>query len=459
VQNAEYQCVSRDHQYKKRFKRWGWKKNDTVQNYAQPGSELTASLSHTGEQTRGTRSTSTCTLREEDDDSPRCDVERAQRPSDYVLEAPISIWQVENRKLLKSILSHVKKLYLGSITQEKWQVKNQFVVQEKIHDDLLVRVGMALNNFDSHESNIGWKVVKKAFRTLERVVDDCGLFSLPMIWESYRRMIRKGYHVLATMFLEQAIGLAICRASRESSHEFHCSFARVLYLIFVVQRDYPNVLEYVILLAYHECINYVLQELTSNHLTTLLLWSDFVVYMENSTASQIKQAVDNFRLVIKQAKIDNGVDGDFTLEILGLNLYVLQATDSTAAEAEQVASEMLDIVDRRVGNGEKLEGDLLITWKDLKHTLGNFCYARGELEAAVVHVEECLQDGVVDDRDIIALRRLEEWYDQRGERGKLDKVRERRICSSSKFSEQENDASAESGGSEENYADVGIERA
>jgi hypothetical protein len=79
---------------------------------------------------------------------------------------------------------------MGSIEQGIWQAKNQFVVQEDIHDDLLVGVASTLRNFESQEPDIGRMGIRKAFMTLEKVVADCGLFSLITIWESFLRMIR-----------------------------------------------------------------------------------------------------------------------------------------------------------------------------------------------------------------------------------------------------------------------------
>jgi hypothetical protein len=155
--------------------------------------------------------------------------------------------------------------------------------------------------------------------------------------------------------------------------------------------------------------------------------------MDNSSASETKQAVDSFRTLILRSEKDNGVDDDFTLEILGLSLYVLQSTNSTAAEAELVALDMFRRVNRRLQTGEKLEGSLLIMWKDLKHTLGNFCYARGELQAAVSHVEGCLIHGVVDHRDSIALKSLEEWYAELGKLDEAERVRQLRISSSQRL--------------------------
>ena len=344
--------------------------------------------------------------------------------------------QTERDTHFAAILSQVRNLYLGSIEQEKWQVKNRFVVEEDIHDDLLVGVGTALRDFDSQkwqECVIGGMAIRKAFVALEKVVVNCGLFSLPSIWESYLRMIRKGRREIARMFLLHVLQISKDMASYTSNHPF----VQVIRGLLRLEKTDPDMLKHVILCAYRSCIDHVAQKLTLSHLTTLSLWSDYVVYMDNSSASETKQAVDSFRSLILKSENDNGVDDDFTLEILGLSLYVLQSTDSTAAEAELVALDMFCRVNRRIKSGEKLEGSLLILWKDLKHTLGNFCYAKGERRAAVRHLEECLVHGVVDDRDFIALKSLEEWYDELGELGEAERVHQLRISSSQKLFQED----------------------
>jgi hypothetical protein len=55
-----------------------------------------------------------------------------------------------------------------------------------------------------------------------------------------------------------------------------------------------------------------------------------------------------------------------------LTLYLLQTIPSMWREAEKVAMNMLCRVIRKT-QLDKVAGKLLITWKDLKHTLGDFC--------------------------------------------------------------------------------------
>jgi hypothetical protein len=425
VQYADYLYISSEHSYKKRFKKWGLKKYDTVKNYAPPGNRPIISQSHAGEHVQGSRSTSTPAQHKGD-----LIQRNSHRSAGAVVEwtspavrMPMHIRPVEWQGQLTFILSQVENLYLGSMKRERWQVKDPFLVQEDQHDDLLVLVGTALLNFDSQENGTAWAVLRKAFVTLDKVVADRGVFSLPMIWESSRRMIRKGHPDLASKFLAHAWEFARTKARDEPRDPF----VLVLAGLREVEKTHPERLEDVILKAYSSCIQHVLQKLTSNNLTALTLWSDFVVYMDHRGAREVSQAADHLQTKIQQSELDNDMDDDKILEVRGLSLYVLQTTPETAGEAEEVALDMLCRVNRRLQKGEKLEGDLRILWKDLKHTLGNFCYHKGELRAAVVHMGECLIYGIEDDRDVLTLRNLEEWHTELGELDEAERVRNVRL--------------------------------
>ena len=239
-------------------------------------------------------------------------------------------------------------------------------------------------------------------------------------------MIQKGHTQYAKKFLSHALRLSILRCHYGRNHPF----VQVIAGLLEIERTEPHMLEQVIFLAYRSCIGHVTEKLSSFHLTTLSLWSDFVAYLDSSSASEIKEAVDIFRRQIRRSEEDNGLDDDYTLELLGLLLYVLQSTESMAKEAELLALDMLCRVNRRLQAGEELEGSLFILWKDLRHTLGKFCHAKGDLRTAVMHLEDYLRYGVVDGRDALALEHLEEWYAQLGEQNDARRVRQWRIDSS-----------------------------
>lgn len=308
---------------------------------------------------------------------------------------------------------------MGSIDQGRWKITNRCKVQEDIHDDLIAGVGIALRNFESLGPNIGGMGILKAFKTLENVVADCGLFSLPAIWISHLPMIQKGHTQFAKEFLSHALRLSIQKFHYGRNHPF----VQVIVGLLKIEETEPHMLEQVIFRAYRSCIGHVTEKLSSFHLTTLSLWSDFVAYLDSSSASETKEAVDTFRRVIRRSEEDNGLDDDYTLELLGLKLYVLQSTESMAEEAELLALDMLCRVNRRLQAGEELEGSLFILWKDLRHVLGQFCRAKGDLHMAVMHLEDYLSHGVVDDRDIFALEHLEECYAQLGEQDEARRVR------------------------------------
>jgi hypothetical protein len=60
--------------------------------------------------------------------------------------------------------------------------------------------------------------------------------------------------------------------------------------------------------------------------------------------------------------------------------------------------------------GGRLEGNLLIVWRDLRHTLGTFCQGKKDYHQAVDYLEDFLNREVVDDRDTLALEKLEKCY-------------------------------------------------
>lgn len=403
--------------YKRKFKKWGLRKNQNIKKYGKPEQKLVPI-------------------------SSLCSVVPVRSPTHVRLGVPTPMGENELDGFMRSILSHVKNLYMSSMDQGNWKIMNPYEVQEDIHDDLLVGVANALRSFNSLGPKFLGMGMNKAFKTLEKVVADCGLFSLPTIWESYLRMRRQGHQELAMMFLSQAVQFSNIKFRYEYNHN---QFVQALVGLRKIEKHYPHMLEQVIFRAYRICIDLVTNKLSSLHLTTLSLWGDFVVYVDSSSANEIKKAVDNFRLAKQRSEEDNGSDDDYTLEILGLTLYVMQSNKSMAEEAEQVALDMLGRVNRRVNAGETLEGNLLILWKDLRHTLGTFYHARGDLNNAVIYLEECLSHEVADDRDTFALECLELWYAQLGRLDDAQRIRQRRI-SSSQILLQDNVELAECGG-------------
>jgi hypothetical protein len=419
----------REPMYKRKFKNWRWRKNQNIKNYGKPDRESSIPEPYAGEPLRRGNYASTGTLYEESlvPGNTRGSTVAVGSPTHFSLGVPTPMRQTDLDGYVNSILFHVRSLYMSSMDQGKWKITNQCEVQEDIHDDLLVGVATALRNFESLGPKFGGMGMMKAFKTLEKVVADCGLFSLPTIWESFLRMIRKGHPQLAKLFLSHALQWSIQKSRYEHNHN---PFVQALVGLRKIEKRHPHMLEQVIFCAYRSCIDHVMEKFSSFHLTTLSLWGDFVVYVDNSSASDTKEAVDSFRLATQRSEADNGSEDDYTLEILGLMVYVLQSRESMAEEAERVALDMLCRVNRRVEAGEKLEGNLLILWKDLRHTLGNFCHARGDLSKAVMYLEDYLSHGVVDDRDAFALEHLEEWYAKLGKLDEAQRVRQWRISSS-----------------------------
>jgi hypothetical protein len=72
-----------------------------------------------------------------------------------------------------------------------------------------------------------------------------------------------------------------------------------------------------------------------------------------------------------------------------------------------------------------------------------------------MHLEDCLIHGIVDDRDTIALKRLEEWYVELGELNEAERVRQSRISSSQRLFREDKIELAEGEGVEKEGEDRG----
>jgi len=328
------------------------------------------------------------------------------------IPAPIS--DTEFDVLLSTILNNVKDLYISYPAQNKWKVQKQREVEEDIHDELLVGVATSLRNSSSLSLEVGDKGFQKALQTVGKVVGigdaaDCGLFSLPAIWVSFLCMIRHQRPDRASEFLSLAWGLAVHKFG--GKHQF----VQVLHNLQKIWMKDPDQLEEVVFTAYRRCIADVKEQLGPFNLTYLSLWGDFVVYLDGRSTNETQAAVKDIRSVIKISEEEKGPgggpDGDYTLELLGLTLYVLQSAPTMADEAEEVAKELLiRLNQRRVKAGGQLVGNLFVTWKDLRQTLGTFCLDKKDYHQAISYLEDFLSHEIVDDRDALALEKLERCY-------------------------------------------------
>lgn len=339
------------------------------------------------------------------------------RPSNSDSSIPKAIIQTELDKYLSITLYDATNLYMGSLSQGKWKVANRHVIQEDEYDDLLVGIANSLTDLKSLSPELGRLGLEKAFRMLDKVVGDCGLFTLPAIWVSYLRILRYGRPDIARNFLAEASQLARQKFLRDDP------LVRLLIWLRKVEITNPDMLEDVIIRAFRHCISHVKNELTSSHLTTLQLWGDYVVYLDNSSADDIREILVNLQREVQQSEEDNGADDDLTLDILSMKLYVLQSTDSMAEEAELATRDILHRVNRRWHSGERLEGSLLECWKDANHTLGTFAQNRGDLRTAAQYMDHCLSYGIKDARDNYTLQLLQDLYTQLNDSDNADSVR------------------------------------
>jgi tetratricopeptide (TPR) repeat protein len=326
---------------------------------------------------------------------------------------PASI-SINVTELMDVIIAKTEDLYIKYLAQGTWLVNKQREVEEDIHDDLLVGIATSVRNYSSLSPDVGDIGFQKALLALGKVVGvgdgaDCGLFSLPAIWVSFLRLVRGQRPVWASRFLSVALNLARTKFGRKHS------LVQVLDNLKSVWEKDPGQVEQVVLRIYRRCISQVKERLGPFNLTYLSLWADYVVYLDGTSDSETYDVVENIRGVIKVVEEEKGKDGgpdsDYVIELNGMMLYVLQSAPTTADEAEDVAKELLERLKRRKKKaGEKLEGDLFTTWKDLRQTLGTFCQRRGDYEKAIGYLEESLTWEIVDERDVLALEKLERCY-------------------------------------------------
>lgn len=344
--------------------------------------------------------------------------------------------------LLGTLLAKVKELYLSYPAQNKWKVKNPCDVEEDIHDDLLVGIATSLRNYSSLSPVVGYTGFQKALRSVGKVVGvgagaDCGLFSLPAIWVSFLRMVRGQRSDWARVFISSALKLARQRFGR--AHPF----VEVLRSLQGLWMEEPGQIEKVVFTAYRSCIAHVKRELGDSNLTYLSLWGDYVVYLDGTSTNETQAMVRGIQTVIRASEEDEGPDcgwdGDYTLELLGLTLYVLQSAPTMADEAEKVAGDLLDRVEQRKKKaGGNLEGDLFTTWKDLRHALGTFRQDKKDYREAVEYLEDFLNHEIVDERDTLALEKLERCYQSLGRDDDAKKVWEWRMKTSQTLLQKSN---------------------
>jgi hypothetical protein len=213
----------------------------------------------------------------------------------------------------------------------------------------------------------------------------------------------------AKEFLSRALTLAMRKFGRRHP------FVQILFNLEKIQMERPGSIDGLIRSAYYSCIAHLKDELGDFNLTHLSLWGDYVIYVDKASPDKTRAVVKNIRSLIKVSDDgkgpDGGMDGDYSLALLSLTLYVLQSSETMADEAEKVTKELLVRLDqRKLRDGGKLEGDLFINWKDAIHTLGNFCYNKRDYHQAIGYLEDFCSYEIADERDILALETLQECY-------------------------------------------------
>ncbi|CZR64465.1 uncharacterized protein PAC_14363 [Phialocephala subalpina] len=403
--------------YKRKFKQWGWKKYRKIHHYTK-SKESSAQPSHDNEimvrsRTPDSKMTACFSV-------AHSAIVPYTSQAQFAVGKPTMMQPIELDKNMQTILLNIRSLYVGWIDQGKWKTANPRKVEERVYDDFLIEIAVALQNFGSLGPKVGGLGMQKVFRTLEKIVANCSLFSLPTIWQAFR-MMREGFADIAERFLSFAVEWATIRLGI-----YHPFVKAIIGLRNIEQTD-PCMLEQALSRTYLSCIEHVKAKLTPSHSTTLFLWADFVAYFGGGSMAERREVVDGLQPLIERSEAEHGRDHDYTLELLRMKLFVLRLTESMPDDAEVLARDLLDRVDRRMEDGATLEGFLLVLRRGLQRTLGYLCYARGDLKTAVIHLEDHLSHGVLDELDSFVLYYLEQWYTQLGELDEAGRKRQGRI--------------------------------
>lgn len=378
-----------------------------------------------------------------------CRLHTPHSPAHHIVSMPASPKDTDFDRILNTLLHNVKGLYVSYHGQSIWHVQDHRKVEEDIHDEFLVGVASCLKNWGFLSHVVSNKGFNNVLEMVGKVIGagkgaDCGLFSLPAILISFLRLIRDGRTDWAQRLIARALMLA--RRRFGNKHQL----VQVLSRLQKMQKTYPSQITEVVLGAYDRCIEDVREQLEPSHLTYLSLHSDFVVYTEGRSVNDAQALIKTIRTVVRledeKPGPDAGPTSDFVLELLGMTLYVLQApcAKPMAHQAQTAAEDLLGRLEKRKAeDGGELKGELLTTWKDLRHVLGQFCLEKKKYPEAISFLEEFLVFEIADERDTCALEKLEQCYTAVGKLDDAREVRRRRKKTSEALLKQQGKSPSE----------------
>lgn len=330
--------------------------------------------------------------------------------------------QSDTDKCIGSILHHTRSLYISSLSEGRWKESNDDGLLRNQYSNFNTSVHTAVKDMNSSSTNIGMLGLKRIFKALDNVAGDCDIFSLPAIWESWRRLIGGNLPGLGNQLLVRALQISQQRLG--SGHPQ----VRVLAGICELQRFGSDLLEIVILQALRSCICHLENVLTLSHPATLIFWVFYLGNLDTLPSDDVETVLLNLRHQIRRAEEDNGVDDDYTLGILECLISLVEMT-GPEAEFVSMTNDMLSRVNRRLDSGEKLDGRLLIYWYNANYDLGWRAKSKGDLHSATQYLDGLLMFGIKDAHDAFVLQDLEGWYAELGDEDNATRARELRFGS------------------------------
>lgn len=407
--------------YKRKFQKWGWTKYVKSKTYCQQYSGTSANrLGRGGHQWDFTTSACTkkgCTVPQNNSQAGSIQL---SRPSKFQFTGLKAVLQTETDRCIGSILHHTKSLYIGSLSEGKWNGLRDDGLPTNGYIDFITGVRMVVYDLSSSSTDIGIFGLERVFKSLAEVVRDCDLHSLPAIWQSWMVIIEADLLDLGEEFLVRALQLS--RQRFGSGHPL----AKVLNGFCELQRTDPDLLKIAIIRAYRSCTCHLENVLTLSHPATLEFWAAYMRGVWTFTSDDVKKTLVNLRYNLQISEEENGTDDDYTLGFLDSIRDVLR-TSGSDAEAEATANDIISRVNRRLDSGEKLEGILLVFWQNANYELGWCAKMRGDTQTAIWYLENVLTLGINDDHDVGLLCNLEAWYDELGDEDLAASMKELRI--------------------------------
>lgn len=166
------------------------------------------------------------------------------------------------------------------------------------HKDLARKVLHGLHELGNSDLPAGFDSLRNAFVLLEAIVEnenvgDCGLFTLPAIFQAYSFMTQHGRLDLASSFLKRATRLATIKLGQDHA------FVKILSSLCSLEKEVPQQISHAISVVRQNCITHVLEQLGFDPITARALWSTFGTHVSSARGTELASKFDPLQFIEK----------------------------------------------------------------------------------------------------------------------------------------------------------------